>query len=184
MRLSLCVGILMGCAAGDRVSLRTGALYPTLNRTSQCRVRTPVGPLEHGHVVVIEMNGVRTTRRISGMAGDRITMTDGRITRNGTPIAQKVVKKRVMCRVGVSPKCACRIAEETLGDRTYRVQHLLPPGVEDDARCEPQYPDVVDQIVPNDHVFVTADNRDGALDSRTLGPFPMSQIQGRVVSCR
>ena len=182
--LSLCVWMLMGCATGDRVPLRTGALYPTLNRTSQCRVRTPPGPLEPGHVVVVEIDGVQTARRITAVAGDRITMNEGRITLNGTLIAQKEIKKRVMCRVGVSPKCSCRIAEETLGERTYRVQHLLPPGVEDDARCEPQYPDVDEQIVSTGYVFVTADNRDGAIDSQTVGPMPMNQIQGRVVSCR
>jgi signal peptidase I len=182
--LSLCVWILMGCVAGDRVRLRTGALYPTLNRTSQCRVRTPPGPLERGHVVVITIDGVKTTRRITAVAGDRVAMDEGRITLNGTPLGQRVIKKRVMCRVGVSPKCACRIAEETLGERTYRVQHLLPPGVDDDARCERQYPDADEQIVSTGHVFVTADNRDGALDSRTVGPVPVNQIQGRVMSCR
>ena len=178
------VFVLLGCAGGPWQSIKTGAMYPNLHRNSQCVLNAQAPEYAVGQVILVDVDGVHSARRISGMPGDRIEMTDGVIRRNGKPIAQTSVRSRVMCHIGVNARCACRISKETLGSRTYRVQQLIPPGLDGDARCEPQYPDATEQVIPAEHVFVTADNRDGALDSRILGPVPMSKVLGQIVRCR
>lgn len=183
-RLILICLLLTGCSSGPWQSMRTGAMYPNLNRNSQCVLDTQTQTYEVGQVVLVTIEGVETARRIAAVAGERVDMVDGVITRNGNKVSQSSIRKRVMCHIGVNARCTCRISKETLGTRTYRVQQLVPPDLDGDARCEPQYPDVTDLLIPKGHVFLTADNRDGALDSRIVGPLPLEKVLGRVERCR
>ena len=123
-----------------------------------------------------------TARRVAGLAGDRVAVKAGRLVLNGVPIAGKVVSERTPCRVGPSPRCDCHVVEETLGSRTYPVQTVHPDAAFEDARCG-RAPDAPEVVVPAGHVFLLADNRDAATDSRDLGPQPLSVIMGRVVRC-
>ena len=176
--------LLAACSSGPWQSIRTGAMYPNLNRDSQCVLDTQTKTYEIGHVVLVNIDGIETARRIAAVAGDRVDMTDGVITRNGNKVQQSTIRKRIMCHIGVNARCSCRISKETLGTRTYQVQQLVPPDLDGDARCEPQYPDVTDLLIPTGHVFVTADNRDGALDSRVIGPISLEKVLGRIARCR
>ena len=185
MRYSIpLVCLLLGCASGPWQSIRTGAMYPNLNRNSDCVVNNQTPEYAVGQVVLVDVEGVLSARRLTGMPGDRIAVMDGVVTRNGQPIVQSSVRSRAMCHMGVNARCFCRIAKETLGARTYQVQHLLPPQLDGDARCDPQYPDVAEVLVPGGHAFVMADNRDGALDSRVLGPVELSTLRGQIKRCR
>ncbi len=184
-RLSLLVLMmtLASCQLGPRVSLRTGALYPTLGPDGQCRLSGPDYVPERGHVVAVTIDGLRTVRRIIGLAGDKIEVRRGVLTINGAKARQQVLKKLTVCSGGMSSRCRCQITEEEVGSRTFSVQTLIRiPGL-DDARCV-RSPDGRPVTVPDKHVFLMADNRDGAVDSRTLGPLPQSRIEARVLGCK
>lgn len=179
--------LVLGCGGAARVTLNTAAIYPLLEPVSACRLSEGVYEPERGHVVVIRLDGVRirtrTVRRIVGLAGDRIAVSNGVLHVGGKPRLTSVTKKRVMCLAGVYPRCRCRITKERISDRTYPVQSLLPENETADARCIPRA-DYPESTVPAGRVFLLADNRDGATDSRTLGPLPVGRIEARVLGCR
>ena len=174
---------LVGCASGPRTHLNTAALYPTLEPFSSCRLEDGADyEPTRGHVVVVTLDGARTVRRVVGLAGDRVRVRDGLLEVGGQSVAKRETHARVICLAGVSSRCRCRVSEEEVGARTYPVQRLLPPETETDARCMPG-PDSEEVVVPEGHVFLLADNRAGAEDSRTLGPLPLARIEARVISC-
>lgn len=184
MTRTLLVLLALGCSAAPRVALRTAALYPTLGLESRCVVEPyAAGALpERGHLVRIVMAGHDTARRVAGVAGDRVAVEGGRLVLNGTPLAGKVTTERGPCRIGPNPRCECRVVEETLGSRTYPVQTVHPDSAFEDARCG-RAPDAPEVVVPPGHVFLLADNRDAATDSREVGPQPLAAVLGWVVRC-
>ncbi len=174
----------VGCTETARVALRTGALYPLLAPFSSCRVSQGAYTPERGHVVAITLDGVRTVRRIAGIAGDKVSVIRGALHIGSKTRQTEVQRARVMCLAGVYPRCRCRITQERVGSRTYPVQTLRAdtgPGV--DVRCVPR-PDTPEQSVPKGHVFLLADNRDAAQDSRSLGAVPISKLEGQVLGCK
>ena len=184
MRASLVALLALGCTSSPRIPLRTAAIYPTLGPASRCVVEPYAasdGP-ERGHLVRVTIAGHETVRRVAGVAGDRVAVTDGRLVLSGVRVGGKIAQARTPCKVGPSPRCECRIAEETLGSRTYPVQTVLAESAFEDARCI-RAPDAPEVVVPPGHVFLLADNRDAASDSRDLGPQPLTSLRGRVVRC-
>ena len=179
----LCVGVLSAaCSTGPRILLNTRALYPTLEPTSRCRISPVNGQVERGQVVIVTIEGVRTLRRIVGLAGDKIEFKNGSLIVNGKSHKTGVIRKRTPCLAGLSPRCGCRIVEEELGDREYEVQLLRPPHELTDARCMAQRFPGPFTVTPN-AVFLVADNRDAAVDSRHAGSFPITSLEARVVAC-
>ena len=182
-----CGGILMltgllTCTTGPRIPLRTAALFPTLGPKSRCRVAEPPDKLARGHVVIVTIESVRTPRRIVAIGGDEVEVRGGVVYLNGTSRQTQLVRKRTNCHAGVSIRCRCRIHKEHIGDREYLVQALLPINELTDARCI-GLPDMPRRRLEPESFFLMADNRDGAVDSRDLGPFARSQIHARVLAC-
>lgn len=183
--LVLLVAALVACQGGPRITLRTAALYPTLAPVSECRLQVDDYTPQRGHVVLIEVEGTqtKTPRRIVGVAGDRVMVRGGALYIDGETAQVGVKTERTICMAGMSPRCQCRITEEEVGDRRFPVQSLLPVDpLPDDVRCLPG-DEVPEVVVPAEHVYLLADNRDAALDSRALGPIPIAQLHGRVVAC-
>jgi len=116
------------------------------------------------------------------MPGDTVAVIDGEVHINKKSHLKSREKRRRTCQAGVSPRCSCRIHWEKVGSRRYAVQSLPPSGEIGDARCD-RNPDTPATVVPKDHVYVLADNRDGALDSRHIGPIPVSKLGKQVVAC-
>lgn len=177
-------GAMVGCGPGSvRHELRTGALFPTLGPLSSCRV-TP-GPVEliRGHVVLVEVEGQRTVRRIVGLPGDTVSVAGGVLHIGGKTTELTETTARAVCMAGASPRCPCRIHVEAIGDRKVPVQSLTRVAGVRDVRCQPS-PGAREVTVPAGHVYVLADNRDAAIDSRHLGPLPLGRLLGRVVACK
>jgi signal peptidase I len=174
---------LLGCAAGGpREALRTAALYPNLHAESMCRVRLLTGTPERGSVVLISLDQKQTPRRIVGMPGDTISVKDGALVINKKSVAGDRETKLRSCQAGVSPRCGCQIHWETVGSRRFAVQSLPVSGEVGDFRCD-RNPDLEPIQVPSGQVFVLADNRDGALDSRHFGPISIAKLGKQVVAC-
>lgn len=179
----LILGVLLtACASGPRVLLNTRALYPTLEPSSRCRIARMGPNIERGQVVIVTIEGVRTLRRIAGIAGDKIEFHNGTLVLNGKKVENDVIRERTPCLSGLSPRCGCRILEEELGDREYEVQLLRPPHELTDARCmAQQFPGPFS--VKKNTVFLLADNRDAAIDSRHIGGFPIKSLEAQVLAC-
>ena len=165
--------------------LNTRSMYPTLEAQSLCLVEPieTATPLERGHVVTVLVDGVLTVRRVVGLAGDQIQPDASRYLRRGAEPDRSRATAATMCRLGPSPRCTCELWTERIGTRDVQIQRLSRSIKNTDFRCDPPR-ETAHPPVPPGHVFVLADNRDGALDSRDYGAVPIQQIQGRVLRCR
>ena len=172
---------LTGCSRPPLERVRTASMYPSLGPWSQCRIAREPFEAERGHVVLVALEGQVVVRRVVGLPGDHIAFESGALHINGEPVLESVERARVACAAGVSIRCRCRITRERHGQRVARVQRLLREGAGEDFRCD-RGAEPENQRVPVGHFYVLADNRDGAVDSRTLGAVP--RLLGRLLSCR
>lgn len=100
------------------------------------------GEPARGDVVLLPSptDGTRLIKRIVGVAGDRVTMVDGRLSLDGQPAAVDSFGNH-----------------EQIG--THRVLVNLQSGGGPD----------IDLVIPQGHVFVVGDHRGNSLDSRMFG---------------
>jgi len=173
----------VGCSATPRVMVRTAALYPSLARTGQCRIAPLHGLPKAGHAVMIQREGTPVARRVAGLPGDRIAVRSGVLYRNGNSTQIDEPEPRSRCGIGHSFRCGCTQHIERIDGHDYPVQILVPEQASEDYRCTPRQ-DAQELVVPENHVYLLADNRDTALDSREEGPFPVQELQGRILGCR
>jgi signal peptidase I len=152
------------------------SMYPTLVVGDHIFVdkldRTP----RHGAIVVFKYPLNPATdyvKRIVGLPGDVVEMSDGMLKVNGQQWSQQVIQEH--CPMGADglrsyePNIPCVISSETVDERTHLVAH--------DAVGPRDFPRFV---VPADTVFVMGDNRDNSSDSRVWGTVPLENIKGTV----
>ena len=130
---------------------------------------------ERGDIVVFssEKSGKRLIKRLVGLPGDRIQVTNDQLIING-----------VMATYKRAPADDPRIPE-TAPDRDTGLyalesmhdmaEHLI---IIDDTKYNP-HRDTPPIVVPEDHYFFMGDNRDNSADSRTYGAAPRSELMGR-----
>lgn len=113
------------------------------------------------YVFVVPDTDVLYIKRLIGIPGDKIVISDGEVLRNGEPLAthrQPIQADQVL-------------VTESLGEQEYQI-------LRDFQRARPN--ELMIQV-PEDHYFFLGDNRDNSYDSRNFGVIPSERIVGKVV---
>ena len=131
---------------------------------------------KRGDVAVFKLpsdNDTDYIKRIIGLPGDKITVTDGVLTING----QEVKRTRSVDFVDDEPG----------GESAMKYVETLPNGVVYDTLDKGPYSSADNAgpfVVPTDHYFMMGDNRDNSTDSRfpSVGYVPYENLVGGPVS--
>jgi signal peptidase I len=128
-------------------------------------IRTP----QRGDVVVFKWPSDPTknfVKRLVGMPGDTLAMSNGLLVRNGSEVREEYVKHT---EPGVDP---------TAEDFRWQSKHLVKTA-EASIAYHPSRNNWGPIVVPDQHYFVLGDNRDNSLDSRYWGFVPDSMVRGQ-----
>ena len=133
-------------------------------------------PVERGDVAVFKLptdNSTDYIKRIIGLPGDRIRITDGVLHINGKAVKRERVDD-FMQQHSVERYGRVHQYRETLPNgRTYLTLDLQPRSIVDNTNV---------YVVPPGHYFAMGDNRDDSTDSRFLnhvGFIPAENLVGR-----
>ncbi len=135
---------------------------------------------KRGDVVVFRWPGDRSqvwVKRVIGLPGDRVSLRDGRVSINGTPVDIRPDGTGQSEIEDGSQIPAARFIETLPGNREHPVFKLTQVGPLDN---------IPETAVPPDHLFVMGDNRDNSADSRVpldqggVGMLPVANLVGRV----
>ncbi|KZM48869.1 signal peptidase I [Labrenzia sp. OB1] len=131
---------------------------------------------ERGDVAVFKLptnTSVDYIKRVIGLPGDTIQVTDGIVHINGEPVK----RERIDDYIEQSPSGVVR--------RVPRFRETLPNGVSYDTldlTTRGQLDNTREYKVPEGHYFMMGDNRDNSVDSRVLsrvGYVPIENFMGR-----
>ena len=142
--------------------------YVLVSRFGVDRVR------ERNDLVVISVPGspgVLVLKRVVGLPGDTVSMSNGVLTRNGVVVAEPFAQL-------IDSSGA--VSEPLHQGRPWHLSHLVPTSRATSRRTyEPNVRTWGPLVIPNDSLFVLGDNRDNSYDSRFWGAVGVHQVRGR-----
>ena len=135
--------------------------YSSTNRRTVCDFRLPGieivdrSPVSRGDVVIFDSprDGTRLIKRVVGIGGDTVRLTDGRLVVNGSPVGFNT---------GDVEKFGERIAVLNLDDGGG--------------------PDILPILIPEGQLLAIGDHRGSSLDGRYFGLVPESAVYGKAIS--
>lgn len=117
----------------------------------------------------VEEEGLKVVKRLIGMPGDTLAMSDGQLIRNGQRVQEPWV-------IRSDPSAhADPLQREQM--RRWQLGHLVP-GVDPD-QYRPDLNNWGPIVVPADSYFMMGDNRDGSYDGRYWGFLPRLNVRGK-----
>jgi len=130
---------------------------------------------ERGDLVVFfsPADGKRLVKRVVGLPGDRVSMSDNHLRVNGTAINYTDLSSAVVDELEEADQRFHDFRTEHLGDRSHPV--MLAP-------LRPSKRSFDEVRVPEGSFFVMGDNRDESFDSRWFGEVDASLIVGRATA--
>ncbi len=145
-------------SAGMEPTLLAGDYFFVSRRPSARR------PIRDGIVMLATPKYVLVVKRIVGLPGDTLSVTDGVLVRNGVRLAEPFVRL-------LDPR-----AEELNDGRAWQIAHLAGGNPHTYRPTTRNWGPI---LVPADSVFVLGDNRDNSYDSRFYGAVGIDRIRGR-----
>ncbi len=134
------------------------------------------GSPDVGDVVIVKspQDEEDIVKRVIGVAGDTVSMVDGRVFRNGEAIATvEVGPCEESSQKVVDPDC--RVYQESVGDISWLTSYGDLDFVQRDlANWAPV-------TVPDGHIVVLGDHRDQSNDSRRIGLIPLNRVKGHAL---
>jgi len=120
-------------------------------------------------------------KRIIGLPGDRLSMRQGQPFINGKAVSRVLLKKEN--HLALYQEMAYLIKDNSIDDVKI-FQETLPETehsylVFSDQRMA-RFSEMMEQTIPEGHVFVLGDNRNELADSRFFGFVPINRISGKV----
>jgi signal peptidase I len=169
--------IIFRSALADWNTVPTGSMKPTIVEGDRILVNKLAYdlrlPLTHislykfadpgrGDIVVFDSQaaGARLVKRVIGLPGDIVEMSDNRVTINGVQARYSRLEHRA----------DAIFAIESYGGMTHRIE-LAPAGASRFSSFGPVK-------VPQDRYLVLGDNRDNSADSRVHGFIPRAEMVG------
>lgn len=186
--LAVVVILPLRSAIADWNDVPSGSMWPTILEGDRIFVdklayglRLPFSRLwlsegndpERGDVITFASpkDGSRLVKRIVGVPGDRISMSDNRLSVNGQPVDYDETRALRVRGLQEGQELRMRVAVEALPGHEHEVAFT------DGSFTRDSFPEIV---VPEDHYFFLGDNRDQSFDSRYMGMVERDDIYGRV----
>lgn len=135
------------------------------------------GNIKRGDVVLFDTDNGIYIKRVAGLPGDRISISEGTVIINDVPVEQKLVAREAVHSIPGSGS-ASRMAERFPGEGGSHHIYDLEPG---------QFDQMPEQRVADGHIFVLGDNRDRSADSRVpkelfgVEQVPLSAVRGHAL---
>lgn len=128
---------------------------------------------KRGDIVVVlsPRDGTRLVKRIVGVPGDLLAMTDNRLELNGHPLDYRVASADYGAGIANRLKPYAFFAEENLSGAEHAVMGLQATGA--------THRSFAAQVVPQGKYFLMGDSRDNSLDSREFGFASREAILGK-----
>lgn len=147
-------------AAMPLFNVPSTSMMPTLEAEEVILALALTAPLQRGDIVVYGQRGQSWLGRIIAFGGETVELRHGEILIDGAALPQTRLANPIAhgCPSFLTPEATCTFLRETMPEgRSYVII---------DSQADSLVDTMAPRTVPENNVFIVADNRDTAVDSR------------------